>query len=56
VISWLPDLFARAVLDPESAVSHPRPWMIEAARSAGFAEADVILPNYQSTIACRKGA
>jgi len=41
---------------PESAVAYTRPWMIEAARSAGFAEADVILPNYQSTIACRKGA
>ena len=41
---------------PESAVGYPRSWMIEAAKSAGFAEADVILPNSQSTIACRKGA
>jgi SAM-dependent methyltransferase len=41
---------------PESAVAYTGAWMIEAARSAGFAEADVILPNYQSTIACRKGA
>jgi SAM-dependent methyltransferase len=41
---------------PESAVSYTRSWMVDAARSAGFAEADVILPNYQSTIACRKGA
>lgn len=40
---------------PESAVAYTRSWMIEAARSAGFAEADVILPSYQSTIACRKG-
>jgi hypothetical protein len=30
--------------------------MIEAAGSAGFAEADVILPSYQSTIVCRKAA
>ena len=51
VIFELPGLFARAVLDTESAVPHPRPWMIEAALSAGFAEADVIRPNYQSAIA-----
>jgi hypothetical protein len=30
--------------------SHP----VGPARAAGFAEADVILPNYQSTIACQK--
>jgi hypothetical protein len=30
--------------------------MIEAAQSVGFADADVILPYSQSTIACRKGA
>ncbi len=41
---------------PESAVAYTRSWMIEAALSAGFAEADVILPNYQSTIACRTGS
>jgi SAM-dependent methyltransferase len=41
---------------PESAVAYARSWMIEAARSAGFAEADVILPNYQSSIVCRKAA
>jgi SAM-dependent methyltransferase len=41
---------------PESAVAYSRSWMIEAARSVGFSEADVILPSHQSTIACRKGA
>ncbi|OBA92793.1 hypothetical protein A5662_20880 [Mycobacteriaceae bacterium 1482268.1] len=40
---------------PEAAVAYTRSWMIEAAEAAGFAEADVILPNFQSTIACRKG-
>ena len=40
---------------PEGAVAYGRDWMIEAARAAGFAEADVRLPSYQSTIACRKG-
>lgn len=41
---------------PESAVAYARSWMIEAARSAGFAQADVILPSHQSTIVCRKGS
>lgn len=41
---------------PEAAVGYTRAWMTEAAQSAGFAEADVILPSSQSTIACRKGA
>jgi len=41
---------------PESAVGYTRSWMVQAAQSAGFAEANVSLPNFQSTIVCRKGA
>ncbi len=38
---------------PESAVAYDRDWMLEAARAAGFREARVILPSYQSTLECR---
>ena len=39
---------------PESAVACTQAWMVEAARKVGLVEGDVILPSYQSTIACRK--
>jgi SAM-dependent methyltransferase len=39
---------------PESAVAYETEWMVAAARAAGFSEARVILPWYQSTLECRK--
>jgi len=39
---------------PESAVSYPRAWMLDAARDAGFSSADVVAPSYQSTLLCVK--
>jgi len=38
---------------PESAVAYDREWMLDAARAAGFREARVVLPSYQSTLECR---
>ncbi|MFN2634927.1 MAG: class I SAM-dependent methyltransferase [Thermoanaerobaculia bacterium] len=38
---------------PESAVAYARDWMLAAANAAGFREARVILPSYQSTLECR---
>lgn len=37
---------------PESAVAYRRDWMLEEARQAGFASAEVILPAPQSTLEC----
>jgi SAM-dependent methyltransferase len=38
----------------ESAVAYEKDWMLAAARAAGFADARVTLPWYQSTLECRK--
>ncbi len=39
---------------PESAVAYARDFMLEEARRAGFSQASVVLPSYQSTLECIK--
>ncbi len=39
---------------PESAVAYTRAWMIDAARAAGFSQADVLAASYHSILLCTK--
>jgi len=39
---------------PESAVAYPRTWMLDAARDAGFSQAEVLAASYHSILLCTK--